>query len=73
MNETHSRSNGGSVLASFLRKQNFLHFNPICPGEEEGEGGHIVPPPSVFDHYILTGRALKLILFDFSSNFILSR
>ena len=25
-----------------------------------------------FDRYILTGRALKLILYDFSSNFILN-
>ena len=30
------------------------------------------PPLSIFDHCILTGRALKLILHDASSNFILN-
>ena len=37
--------------------------------------GHILlphPPCRFFDRCILTDRALKLILFDFSSNFILN-
>ena len=46
-------------------------FNFICPG---GWEGHIVPSPLVgfFDCCVLSSRALKLILHDFPSNFILN-
>ena len=33
-----------------------------------GGGGDIVPHRRFFDRCILTGRALKLVLYDFSSN-----
>ena len=41
-------------------------LNPICPGST------LYPPPPrwLFDHCILTDRALKLILYDVSSNFM---
>ena len=32
----------------------------------------IVPPSRFFEYCILTGKAMKLILYDFSSNFILN-
>ena len=45
-------------------------INPICPISQEVGG---IPPPHCrfFDHCILTGSPLKLILYDFSSNFTL--
>ena len=44
-------------------------INPISLGD--GGGGALCPTP-VFSRCILTGGTLKLILYDFSSNFILN-
>ena len=54
---------------AFFSVRKDLNINLIClPGGR----GKIVPPRRFFDRCILTGRALKLILHDFSSNFILN-
>ena len=37
--------------------------------KQKTEKKHIVPPCRFFDRCILTGSALKLTLYDFSSNF----
>ena len=53
------------------RKSNYRKFSPICPG---GQNVPPSPPPPCrfFGRCILTCRTLKLILYDFSSNFILN-
>ena len=83
---THSGDFKGTLsnLRQFLATENFKTFknlksgfyftlykifNPNCPRKG---GGHILPPCQFFDHCILTGRALKLILYDFPSNFVLN-
>ena len=48
-------------------------FYPICPPPTPaGEGGTLCPPCRFFDRSLLTGRALKFILYEFSSNFVLN-
>ena len=39
----------------------------MCPGE-----GTLCPPCRFFEHCILTDRALKLMLYEFASSFILN-
>ena len=50
--------------------KSYYFFNPNCPGGEWAHCAH--PLCRFFDCCILTGRALKLILCDFSSYFILN-
>ena len=56
INHLHERLNNISSFEDLL--------NPICPGDGGG-GDTLRLPPSVFGCCILTGRTLKLILYDF--------
>ena len=54
------------LTGPILPTENYCFLNPICcPG-----GGTLCPPCWLFDRCISSGRAFKLILCDFSSNFI---
>ena len=58
------------VLFTFVPKKQFGQLiNPNCPWKG---GGTLCPVYRFFDCYLLTDRVLKLILCDFSSNFILN-
>ena len=42
----------------------------MCGGGGGGGGGHICPSYWFFDRSLVTGRALRLILYDFSMTYI---
>ena len=56
----------------YLQKEMIYLLPYLSPTHPRRGRGHIVPPCRFFDRSLLTGRALKFILYDFSSNFVLN-
>ena len=64
-----SKKSSTHVLCAASLTPHAASLTPSAPWEKR----QCAPPPCrLFDRCILTGSALKLILYDFSSNFILN-